>query len=209
MSKKVVDIYSLTHPPLAGDYPEVHYDVVGLGSWFLFRPSDEPEWVGVFGWGTGQQDVAAHDPLSGCAFVIACGRGYVVDTGSRRLLSRTDESDFVDVLVGPDPGLFIVSDGLSLYGYGAEGRRWITRRISLDGLNDLRLVGRTVLGTASDLEWDREVEFECDIDSGDIRGVPDIDPNVSTGSGECAGSSSVAGVLRRILGMRWRKRMRR
>ena len=66
-------------PTPSGDLREVHFEAVGDCSWFLFQPPDEEEWVGVFGRGRyPHHGVACH--ASGEAFVLAGGRGYVINT---------------------------------------------------------------------------------------------------------------------------------
>ncbi len=54
-------------------------------------------------------------------------------------------------------GLLLLVDPWELHAYGAEGERWHTGRIALDGLRILERKGSTLRLSATDLEEDLEV----------------------------------------------------
>ena len=107
--------------------------------------------------------------VSGEAFVVAGGHGYLIDTRDRALLHKADWEFFVDVLAGPDPGAFVVADDLYLYGYDCSGRRWRTHRISWDGIRNLSIEGHRVKGEAWGL--DKWYGFTLDLSSGQVTGA--------------------------------------
>ena len=158
----------LAEPTPSGDYRETGFDAVGTCTWVVFQPPDEEDWIGVFGRGSNTHNAVAWHG-SGEAFVVAGGRGYLIDTRERTLLHKTEWEFFVDVIVGPDPGVFVVADDLYLYGYDPNGRRWRTHRISWDGIRNLSLEGYRVKGEAWGL--DKWYDFTLDLSSGQVAGA--------------------------------------
>lgn len=161
----------LSAPTPSGDLREVHFEAVGDCAWFLFQPSDEEEWVGVFGRGRSpHHGVVCH--ASGEAFVLAGGRGYLINTGEKSLLHATDRrQEFVDVIAGPEQGEFVVADDRYLYGYGSNGQLWRTQRISWDGIRSLVLEGCRVTGEAWTYHPYSWHEFVLDLRSGRVTGA--------------------------------------
>ena len=140
----------------------------GIVKWVLFQPSDEEDWIGVFGRGGNTHSAVAWHG-SGEAFVVAGGHGYLIDTRERVLLHKADSEFFVDVIAGQDFGAFVVADDFHLYGYDCSGRRWMTHRISWDGIRNLSLEGHRVKGEAWGLsEW---YGFTLDLSSGQVTGA--------------------------------------
>lgn len=169
----------LAQPPLSGVYREAHFDSVGTCTWILFRPFDGEDWVCVFGRGINDHNAVVFHPC-GEAFVVAGGRGYVIDTQSRTLLHKTDRSHFVDVVADLEPGAFVVADDLRLYGYGNDGRRWLTPRISWDGIRNLVLEGHLVKGEAWGLD-DKWYGFTLDPSSGQVTNATYRGPDAIPG----------------------------
>jgi hypothetical protein len=148
----------LTQPTPSGDFREVRFDAIGRCSWFLFQPWDEDDWVGVFGRGGSTREAVALSQ-SVDAFVIAGGRGYLINTNDKSLVHRTEREFFVDALFLPDRNLFVVADDLYLYGYNANGEQWRTHRISWDGIRNLAVDGPNVKGQAWGLDTWHDFTF--------------------------------------------------
>ena len=163
-----MNVQILGQPTPSGDYREERFEAAGACTWVMFQLSDEEDWVGVSGRGRYFPNaVAWHE--SGEAFIVAGGRGYLIDTRKRTLLHRTEKEYFVDVVAGPIPGAFIVADELYLYAYDASGQRWRTHRISWDGIRNLTLEGHLLRGESWGLDdWYR---FTLDLCTGEVAGA--------------------------------------
>jgi hypothetical protein len=138
----------LARPTPAGSHPEYQFDANGDCSWVLFRPPDSDDWVGVFGrerWGG--TIVSVVWPLER-AFVIAVGKGYLINTSSRELLYRSHGQHFEEVVHVPDRAKFVAADNLRLYVIDHQGLAWATPRMFFDGIRGLCVTGAVVSGEA-------------------------------------------------------------
>ena len=125
-------------------------------------------WTGNFAGGYGITLAQAH-PNQRDAVVIAGGQMYVVDIDARSAhCPLASIQDMVEVN-DPDGWIFDIS-GLALVRFGSRGVVWHTRRLSWDGLRDLRIDNRTLTGGAWSPLEDRWMEFQVDLITGRSTG---------------------------------------
>ena len=101
--------------------------------------------------------------------VIAGGQAYVVDPEERCLFAlfggELDAALFV-----PDWNLFVMGNGVWLEAWDSNGMRWRTRRISWDGIWDIRIENGKVRGQSWSPIDDCEYSFSVDLNTGAADG---------------------------------------
>jgi hypothetical protein len=107
--------------------------------------------------------------------VIAGGQGYLVDPKDRRLVELLG-SQLKNAMILPEAETLVISDGLRLEGHGKSGVLWRSRRISWDGIWDLRVDAGRLEGTCWDAVNDIAVTFSVDIRTGDLVGGVSPEP---------------------------------
>ncbi len=159
--------------PATGPWPE-QFSETGQGTHregFVveFSPEAKSAWVGNFQPGmTGYSAVLPH--LDGKSLiVIAGGQAYVIDPLERRLVSVFGGSIDAALFVQPE-GPLVICNGIWLEARDKSGLRWRSRRISWDGMRDLRIENGKILGQAWSPLDDREYTFAVDLTTGTVEG---------------------------------------
>lgn len=75
-----------------------------------------------------------------------------------------------DVRAIPGLDLLVFADYTDLVAYGAEGRRWVSQRVSWDGITILRADRHGIVGRGWDATKEQEVGFFVDVHSGRAEG---------------------------------------
>ena len=134
-----------------------------------FETDDGQSWVGNFQRGSSRFETVIDHPSGREVIVIAGGQGYVVNPEDRS--QRTYwASNIEEVIRVADTGLLLVSNGLWFEAIERGGTVWRTRRISWDGLQDVRLEGNRLRGQSWSPIDDCWAPFEVDIETGSVRG---------------------------------------
>lgn len=157
--------------PAYGDMPE-QFSATGQGmhrEGFVveFTPPDAPSWVGNFQRGMTSLDVVIASRGDGTVTVIAGGQAYVVDPGSRSCV-RTFGGQIEHVFDLADRTVF--SNGLWLEATDGERLLWRTRRLSWDGMMEVRVAGERIVGNAYDPMTDEWAPFSVEIANGEAQG---------------------------------------
>jgi len=118
--------------PRSGSVDEVRFDASGDCLWVKFQDSDFSDWVGVFGPGWGGGDDAQQN-VSGIAFVVSNGQGYVVDVYSRALLSKT-ACDYLKRVVSCSNNMFVAATNTDIRVYDSKKLVFCTERVASDGI---------------------------------------------------------------------------
>ena len=145
-----------------------------------FNPESSSSWVGNFQRGLTDYDAVFLHPSGNGIIVIAGGQGYVVDSKARRLITLLG-GQLQYALFLPNLKTIVISNGLWLECHGDGGRLWRTRRISWDGIWDLREHAGRLFGKCWDAVNDTHASFSIDIRTGDVEGgvhpePPDLKP---------------------------------
>jgi hypothetical protein len=132
-----------------------------------FSPETKSAWVGNF-----QPGITRYSAVVGSsrwAFVIAGGQAYVIDPSERRLLSVFGGDIDGTLFVQPE-GPLVFCNGIWLEARDNTRLRWRSRRISWDGMWDLRVENDKILGQAWSPLDDREYPFAVDLATGSVEG---------------------------------------
>ncbi len=147
--------------PTSGTYDERDFGEGDLRCWIKFTDSQYVEWCGKFQPGAkpGHRRILWL-PRSRDFFILADGRGYIVNADSRQLLAKTQSDMLDDAVVIPVRGVVAVTDGLTVGLFGRAGDIWESERISYDGISFDRVCDDRVIGKLNDLtdDW-RDFSF--------------------------------------------------
>jgi hypothetical protein len=134
-----------------------------------FSPEGKPAWVGNFQPGAASYS-AVLPHLDGTSWiVIAGGQAYVIDPEERRLLAVF--GGYINMaLAVPSANLLVTDNGVWLEAWDKSGLRWRSRRISWDGMRDLRIENGKIKGEAWSAPDDCEYPFAVDLTTGAVEG---------------------------------------
>ena len=134
----------LPEPPQSGSIPEVAFARSGPPvTWVEFTDDAGERWAGVFDVGDPvlAERVVPFGAEPGVAFVLARGRGYVVDVAARTVRYAAARAALVDVVGVPGRDFVIACDFQHVLAYPSRGdgdAAW-QRYVSFDGI----ALGRT------------------------------------------------------------------
>lgn len=131
--------------------------------------TDAGSWVGNFQPGNGGIDLVSPSPNERDVIVVAAGNLWVANPDARTAVRLMDSIDAVIEVHDPDGWVF-GWQGLALFRFGPSGILWHTRRLSWDGLDDLRIVENEVHGLAWSPMDDQWQPFQVDLASGSSTG---------------------------------------
>jgi hypothetical protein len=134
-----------------------------------FVPMTKASWVGNFQGDGGTYSGILPFPDGGPLVVISKGLGYVINLEDRSLI-RTFGGSICSVLAVPDSSLLIFGSYTDLQAWDANFMHWQTRRISWDGIRNLRVEAGWVKGRAWTPIGDYEIAFEVNIETGEAFG---------------------------------------
>lgn len=115
----------LEKPPLSGSIEEILFEAFGECTWIKFSNDDE-EWAGVFGNGhfSSAQGVAVF-PSGNYAFVIAKGKGYLINLTNRSLILKIGDTCLEYVVAVPEQDIVIIlCASRTLIGCDSSGTLW-------------------------------------------------------------------------------------
>jgi hypothetical protein len=159
--------------PATGPWPE-QFSAGGHGTHregFVveFAPEGKPTWVGNFQLGLTGYSAVLPNLEETSLIVIAGGQAYMIDPEKRRLLTAFGGTLNMALAV-PQMNLFLMGNGIWLEAWDNSGMRWRSRRISWDGMWDLRIENGRVKGSAWSPFDDREYPFAVDLKTGAVEG---------------------------------------
>jgi hypothetical protein len=160
--------------PGTGPLPE-QFTATGRGTHsegfvIRFYPDTSDSWVGNFQSGDcGCNRVFAH-PDDRTVVVIAGGQAYQVDPATRTCLKNFGGT-IVEILESSSRGVVVIASLTNLWLLDANGERWVSGRISVDGIRQLRIEGESVAGEAYDPTFDRWYPFVVSLETGRPRSL--------------------------------------
>lgn len=128
---RVVNAEMLKSRPQSGQFPELHFDAYDETISVKFEDQNYSEFCGVFGGGFGSRCDLAQ--ISGRAFIISFGQGYIFDIERRELVHKTECDQLEGVLDAKFGGYFVAHSQIRLFVY-ASGLVWSSPRVSADGI---------------------------------------------------------------------------
>ena len=108
---------------------------------------DGKMWVGNFQPGLGGTSIVVEHPDGRQVIVLAMGQGYLVDP-DEAVVMQCFGAQVVDVISVADLNMIIFGNGLGFDALGPSGWLWRTRRMSWDGMRNLRLEVPILTGEA-------------------------------------------------------------
>ncbi|GAB3783568.1 hypothetical protein GCM10028818_41830 [Spirosoma horti] len=135
-----------------------------------FFDSSGESWVANFNVGYTTFKAVFDFPQTDLCIVIAGGNGYIMKPDQTKPVDTFGTT--IDIAVLADQEKVICSDGCHLTIIDSSGDLWVSKRISWDGIADLRIEGNTVLGLAYDPthESDDWVDFTLNLDTKQLSG---------------------------------------
>jgi len=133
-----------------------------------FGPINGEHWIGNFQPGATRLFRLIAHPNKAHAIVIAGGEAYEIDPTTRSLVSVLG-SNYEDIILVPSLNSIVLSDGLRLENYSSTGPIWKTRRLSWDGLRNIKIHGTAIVGEAWNFDntWHT---FSVELATGDVTG---------------------------------------
>lgn len=134
-----------------------------------FRDHGGEQWIGNFQRGLSQCDALLEHPDGQHVLIVAGGQGYVVDPDLRRAVAI--KGDVSQVYSDAEAAvLYLEKQGLSIEALGRHGVEWRTRRISWDGMRNVRIDGEKITGEAWDPTSSSWAPFSVDRQTGLVEG---------------------------------------
>ena len=164
--------------PATGPWPE-QFSATGRGmhrEGFVveFFPEFKPPWVGNFQPGLTSYDAILPLPNGRLVVVVAGGQAYVIEPEPNLLTTFGGQID--GALEAPALNLLILGNAVYLEAWNTNAMQWRTRRISWDGIWDLRVDHDRLKGLAWNAVEDREEPFSVDLKTGDVEGGAYTEP---------------------------------
>lgn len=151
---------------VARNFPKA--DAFSEGLVVEFIPKHGESWVGNFATG-GRSVEGVHDNLGeNAVLVVSGGNAYLVDTTEQRVILEL--WGVTHLRFESDLDLFVIADDCQVSGVGRSGIKWRSRRVSWDGITDLRREGLVLTGLAHYPQDLPPVPFAIDLMSGEASG---------------------------------------
>ncbi len=133
-----------------------------------FFPRTSKSWVGNFQGGLGSFDGLFLHPDARTVIIVSRGQAYHVDPNSRTLL-RHFGGCITTVIQNAELGLLILADWTHLWAVDSTGQRWVSERVSMDGIRNLRIESSSVTGEAFDPSGDKWYPFSVSLETGKLK----------------------------------------
>lgn len=135
-------------------------------------PTVGKAWLGCFAFGhrrdTGLTRVMSC-PNAAEICVIASGAGYIANAVEPSVWSSVRAVPICDVRISQSKGLLIFADFTKLVAYGRDGLKWVSGRVSSDGIQILEVGEDAISVKGWDAATDERVTVRVGLDDGSIR----------------------------------------
>lgn len=158
--------------PLSGAFNEISFGSDrGNTLWVKFSDRDGiNEWIGKFGVGGGGAGrvIKFNEPDK---FIVSAGSfAYLVDATNRELISEYHNDNALEIIYDDKRKSFIIADYTDLHWVEFGGKVLFSRRISVDGIRDLKIEGSILTGLAFSNYGGAEKRFTFDLEKLKILG---------------------------------------
>jgi len=134
-----------------------------------FFPDQGESWVGNFPAGSSRRNVVFEHPNKRDFIVVAGGDGYVIDPVTRQCSNRFG-GDIDTIISLPELTAIVFGNGLWFEALGTNGYLWRSKRISWDGIQNIKQEGLLLSGEAWSPPDDCWYPFSLDLQSGEFTG---------------------------------------
>lgn len=135
-----------------------------------FQTGADRKWVGNFVHGLNKFDWIGSHPNGRETVVVAGGQGYLIEPNLRTVLSTFGGAIEGVLHYTPLQALIFNHQELLFEALGPKGTLWKTRRISWDGMGDIRMSGSTLSGETWDAMHNTWRQFHVDLETGVVIG---------------------------------------
>ncbi len=137
------------------------------------RPENHESWLGTFAFGN-----MAPKSLSGLfttpnperLCVVARGEGYLVSTSAPTVWERVTVTPILDVRTILARSIIVFANFTELTAYGPSGVKWVTKRLSWDGLKITEVSNDVIKGEFFDIRSNSTASFIVDLETGNHDG---------------------------------------
>ena len=134
-----------------------------------FFPSSGNDWVGNFQPGLSSLFEVVDHPNGVSSIVISGGQAYLVNPESEKC-EQEFGGQIETIIPLPDQSALIFGNGLWFEAIGPDGFLWKSRRISWDGMQNVRQQDLSLIGESYDPMSDGWSEFNLDLTTGEVTG---------------------------------------
>jgi hypothetical protein len=150
----------------AKNFPKA--DAFSEGLVVEFTPTGGERWVGNFAAGSKSLECIRDDLGEGAVLVVSGGDVYLVDSKKQQVIL---ELPWVPhARFEADLELLVIADDCEVAALGQSGLKWRSRRVSWDGISELKRIGRSLHGLAYDIHDQPPVPFAIDLETGQATG---------------------------------------
>jgi hypothetical protein len=138
------------------------------------QPKNGERWYGTFAFGNMGGQLGAYgvmttpDPKRLC--VVAGGSGYFVSAYDPTAWESVQVVPILDFCLIPTHEIIVFADFTGVVAYGASGIKWKSRRISWDGIKNLRMENNLLHGDSFGPQDDQAHPFSVDVKTGVTEG---------------------------------------
>jgi hypothetical protein len=157
--------------PSSGEVDEKYFgEHFNFCLWVKFTDDDHNQWAGCFAktYDGGFNKVLV-DAASSKAFVVACGRGYLIDLNGRNLVLEFEEGDSIESAIATaNPNYFIAGGFYSIYVLEFNGTlKCVSPDFILDGIYFKGQLNNKAIGELATAEnqYDGNMNFEFDLET--------------------------------------------
>jgi hypothetical protein len=133
-----------------------------------FHTRTTESWVGNFQGGFGSFDGVFLHPDNRTVIVVSRGQAYHLNPWSRALL-RHFGGCITTAIQDTSQNLLVFADWTGLWAFDAKGQRWVSERVSIDGIRNLKVGPDSVVGEAFDPSGEKWYPFSVSLQTGKLR----------------------------------------
>ena len=133
-----------------------------------FHPHTSESWVGNFQRGEGSLDGVFLHPDGRTVIVVSRGQAYHIDPKNRAML-RHFGCCITGIVQDVSRGLLVFADWTKLWAFDRTGQRWVSERIAIDGIRNLRIEPDSIGGEAFDPSGDKWYQFSVSLETGKMK----------------------------------------
>jgi len=141
-----------------------------------FHPVGLSKWVGNFQRGLGNYDCVLEHPDPNFIIVVAGGEGYVVNLNNRKIVEYFGGM-IQDVLYLKEKSLIIFNNHINLIVLDHRKKILRTKKISWDGIQELRLDGDYIVGESWNPMQNEWIPFNVGLNNLEVTGGSYLAPD--------------------------------
>jgi len=165
----------LTSTPISGGYPELHFgNNFNSKLWIKFASKESEEWMGCFSKAyEGGLCVALTSEDHTRGFIVAGGRGYLIDIQQRALIRELEDHPLIEsAITTTKPNYFLAGTSYSIYVFDDFGLLHEAKPdMMTDGIYFKGQLQNKAIGNLATMEnqYSKNIDFEFDLTTFQLR----------------------------------------